>query len=101
VTRRSPQELTQLVHAWCGGNRAALDTPMALVYGELLKLAHRYMLRERPGHLLQSSALVNEAYLQLIESSQVQWRDWDLAKTWLYRGMRDEEKRWIRNGGGR
>jgi len=75
VTRQSPQEVTQLLHAWCRGDKEALDKLMPLVYDELHRLAHRYMLREKAGHVLQTTALVNEAYLQLIDASQVKWQD--------------------------
>ncbi|MGA2260705.1 MAG: sigma-70 family RNA polymerase sigma factor [Acidobacteriota bacterium] len=65
----------QLLHAWCRGEQAAFDRLMPLVYDELRRLAHRYMVRERAGHVLQTTALVNEAYLQLIDANQVQWQD--------------------------
>jgi hypothetical protein len=63
----SPQEVTQLLIDWTNGSQAARDELMPLVYDELRRLAHRYMGRERPGHTLQTSALVNEAYLRLID----------------------------------
>src|SRR4029434_1199867 len=68
-----PQEITQLLLAWRGGDQMALDQLMPLVYRELRRLAHRLMSRERPGCVLQTTALVNEAYLRLVDSSQVQW----------------------------
>jgi RNA polymerase sigma-70 factor (ECF subfamily) len=71
----SPYEVTQLLRAWSGGDRAALDQLMPLVYDELHRLAHRYLKRERAGHVLQTTALVNEAYLQLIDAKKVKWRD--------------------------
>ncbi len=71
----SPHEVTHLLQAWCGGDQAALDKLVPLVYDELHRLAHIYMVRERPGHTLQTSALVNEAYLRLIDAHQVQWQD--------------------------
>jgi len=71
----SPYEVTQLLRAWSRGDRAALDKLMPLVYDELHRLAHRYMKRERAGHVLQTTALVNEAYLQLIDVKTVKWRD--------------------------
>src|SRR2546421_11990159 len=64
-----------LLQNWCRGDRAALDKLIPLVYDELHRLAHIYMVRERPGHTLQTSALVNEAYLRLIDASQVEWKD--------------------------
>ena len=69
----SPQEITQLLLAWRGGDATALDQLMPLVYAELRRLAHHFMDHERPGHLLQTTALVNEAYLRLIGSSRVEW----------------------------
>jgi len=72
---QAPQEVTQLLHAWRDGDESALDKLMPLVYKELHRLAHHYMLGERRGHLLQTSALVNEAYLQLIDAREVEWQD--------------------------
>jgi len=69
----SSQEITQLLLAWRGGDQAALDQLIPLVHQELRRLAHRFMHQERPGHLLQTTALVNEAYLRLVDSSRVQW----------------------------
>jgi len=66
----SPQEVTQLLRAWSGGEESALDKLVPLVYGELHRMARRYMARERPGNTLQVTALVNEAYLKLIHSPQ-------------------------------
>src|SRR6267143_384725 len=71
----SPQEVTQLLIDWSRGDQAALDSLMPLVYEELRRLAHRYMRRERVGHTLQTTALINEAYLRLIEQQQVQWHN--------------------------
>ena len=68
-------ELTGLLQAWRSGDRAALDRLVSLVHAELHRLAHHYMARERPGHTLQTSALVNEVYLRLVDASQVDWRD--------------------------
>ena len=75
MTRQSPQEVTQLLHAWCRGEGAALDKLIPLVYDELHRLAHLHMRREKPGHILQTSALVHEAYLQLVDAARVQWQD--------------------------
>ena len=71
----SPQEVTQLLIDWSRGDQAALDSLMPLVYEELRQLAHRYMRRERVGHTLQTTALINEAYLRLIEQQRVQWHN--------------------------
>lgn len=68
----SPKNLTQLLLAWSNGNQAALEELTPLVHEELRRLAHHYMSRERPDHTLQTTALVNEAYLRLIEQKHVQ-----------------------------
>lgn len=71
----SPHEVTSLLTAWSDGDQTALDRLTPLVYGELRKLAHRYMSRERPGHMLQTTALVNEAYLRLVDQKDVNWQN--------------------------
>jgi len=71
----SPQQVTQLLVAWGGGDSAALDELMPLVYEELRRLAHQCMRRERPGHTLQTSALVNEACLRLVDQKNIHWQD--------------------------
>jgi len=71
----SPHELTQLLIAWGNGDEAAREELMPLVYGELHRLAHGYMGKERLDHTLQTSALVNEAYLRLIDQKKVQWQN--------------------------
>jgi len=75
MTGKSQHEVTQLLHAWRGGDRVALEKLMPVVYAEMHRLAHIYMIRERPGHTLQTSALVNEAYLRLIDANRVDWQD--------------------------
>ncbi|HET8677000.1 MAG TPA: sigma-70 family RNA polymerase sigma factor [Blastocatellia bacterium] len=75
MTSPSPDEVTQLLLDWGSGDKAALDKLMPLVYEELRRLAHRYMGRERPGHTLQTTAIVNEAYLRLIDQRNVQWQN--------------------------
>jgi RNA polymerase sigma factor (TIGR02999 family) len=75
VTEPSTHEVTQLLVAWSAGDEAALEKLTPLVYQELRRLAKRYMARENPGHTLQPTALVNEAYLRLIEQKHVQWRN--------------------------
>ena len=70
-----PQEVTQLLVAWSNGDRVARDQLMSVVYPELHRLAHHYMKRESPGHTLQTSALVNEAFLRLVDQREVQWRN--------------------------
>src|SRR4026208_1026692 len=71
----SSQDVTQLLLVWSQGDASALDRLMPLVHAELHRLARRYMGGERPGHTLQATALVNEAYLRLIDSSRVQWQN--------------------------
>jgi RNA polymerase sigma factor (TIGR02999 family) len=71
----SAQDVTQLLLAWGNGDQAAFEQLMPLVYEELRKQAQRYMRQQRPGHTLQATALVNEAYLQLIRSDQVRWQN--------------------------
>ncbi len=69
----TPDDLTALLHAWRKGDEVARDKLMSLVYDELRRLAASYLRRERTGHTLQPTALVHEAYLQLIDQSQVSW----------------------------
>jgi RNA polymerase sigma factor (TIGR02999 family) len=71
----APENVTSLLVAWGNGEEAARDELMPLVYEELRRLAHRYMVRERPGHTLQTSGLVNEAYLRIVDQSQVHWQN--------------------------
>ena len=70
----SPHEVTLLLVAWSDGDEAAREQLVPLVYDELHRLAHQYMNRERPGHTLQTSALVNEAFLRLIDQKDVHWQ---------------------------
>lgn len=69
------EDVTQLLRAWSGGDQTALEKLTPIVYAELRRLAHRYMKRERPGHSLQTTALVNEAYLRLVDYRHMQWQD--------------------------
>lgn len=71
----SPREVTELLLAWGSGDEAALERLMPIVYDELRRLAHRHMGGERHGHVLQTTALVNEAYLRLVDSSRVRWQN--------------------------
>jgi len=71
----SPNEVTQLLVDWGKGDQGALDQLIPLVYDELRRLAGRYMRRESQGHTLQTSALVNEAYLRLVDQKNVQWQN--------------------------
>ncbi|HTQ54950.1 MAG TPA: sigma-70 family RNA polymerase sigma factor [Bryobacteraceae bacterium] len=67
-------EATRLLQSWSKGNTRALDRLIPLVYDELHSLAAQYLRRERPGHTLQPTALVNEAYLRLVDQRDVQWQ---------------------------
>jgi RNA polymerase sigma factor (TIGR02999 family) len=71
----SPQQVTELLLAWSQGDETALEKLIPLVHGELRRLAKRYMARERAGHTLQTTALINEAYLRLINSKNVRWQN--------------------------
>jgi RNA polymerase sigma factor (TIGR02999 family) len=68
-------DVTQLLQAWSAGDERALDKLMPLVYRELHRLAQRYMRHEHPGHTLQATALVNEAYLRLVEAGKVNFQN--------------------------
>jgi RNA polymerase sigma factor (TIGR02999 family) len=72
---QSPQDVTQLLHNWRNGDSQALERLLPLVYDELRRIASRYMKRERAGHTLQTTALVNEAYLRLVGQQNVAWQD--------------------------
>ena len=71
----APAEVTQLLIAWSNGDQAARERLMALVYEELHRLARRYMRNESPGHTLQTSALVNEAFIRLVDQRNVHWQN--------------------------
>ena len=71
----SSENVTELLVAWSDGDEAALDRLTPLVYNELHRLARRYMRREHPGHTLQTSALVNEAYIRLVHQKDVRWQN--------------------------
>ena len=75
MTRASREEVTGLLQAWSDGDQAALEELMPLVYAELHRLAKRYMGHEHEGHTLQTSALVNEAYLRLVDVHGVRWQN--------------------------
>jgi RNA polymerase sigma factor (TIGR02999 family) len=72
---RVPDDVSALLRAWTGGDQRALDRLTPIVYGELHRLAHYYLKRERAGHSLQTTALVNEAYLRLVDYKRMQWQD--------------------------
>ncbi len=69
-----PQEVSQLLLDWSDGDREALDKLIPVVYQELRRLAHHYMRQERAGHTLQTTALVNEAYMRLADYKRTRWQ---------------------------
>lgn len=106
MTSKSPHQVTQLLVAWSEGNQAALDELMPLVERELHRLAHHYMRRENAGQTLQTTALVNEAYLRLIEQKHVHWKNrahfFALSAELMRRILVDlaRKRRYAKRGGG-
>lgn len=74
MTTPPPEEVSQLLLDWSDGDQAALDKLIPVVYQEMRRLAHQYMRRERPGHTLQTTALVNEAYMRLAGYKRMRWQ---------------------------
>ena len=105
-TSPSSIEVTQLLLDWSSGDQSALERLTPLVHGELRRLAHHYMSRERPGHSLQTTALVNEAYLKLIDQKHVQLKDraqfFALAATLMRHILVDHarSRQYLKRGGG-
>lgn len=75
MSHSSPPTITQLLVAWNHGDQDALDQLTPMVYRELRRLAHGYLAGERQGHVLQTTALVNEAFVRLIDWQQVEWQN--------------------------
>ncbi|MGH9754095.1 MAG: sigma-70 family RNA polymerase sigma factor [Blastocatellia bacterium] len=75
MTTPTPHEITQLLVAWSDGDEQSLASLMPLVYEELRRLASRHLGRERAGHTLQTTALVHEAYLRLVDQKETRWRN--------------------------
>lgn len=75
MIKESSQQITLLLLDWRNGNKEALDELMPIVYEELRRLAKYYMRGQRAGNTLQTTALVNEAYLRLVDASQIKWKD--------------------------
>ncbi len=75
MDEKAPSQITQMLVDWSEGNQAALERMTPLVYGEPHRLAHHYMNRERAGHTLQTSALVNEAFMRLVDQRNVKWNN--------------------------
>jgi RNA polymerase sigma factor (TIGR02999 family) len=101
-----PQDVTKLLLAWNDGDQVARDELMSVVYQELRRLAHHYMRRESPGHTLQTSGLVNEAFLRLVDQRDVQWRNrahfFGIAAQMMRRILVDyaRSRRYAKRGGG-
>lgn len=102
----SPSEVSALLHAWRGGDRAALDKLVPLVYGELRRLAHRYLVQERECQSLQSTALIHEAYIRLADLNRIEWRDrahfFAIAARFMRRILVDRARAraYLKRGGG-
>ena len=75
LQQRSSNQVTELLGRWRGGDREALDSLIPLVYNELRQIARHYLRSERPGHTLQSTALVHEAYVRMISQDLPQWQN--------------------------
>jgi len=75
ATARTPPQVTELLAAWRDGNSSALDQLVPLIEGELRRLARLYLRRERAGHVLQTTALVNEAFVRLLKWQDVSWQN--------------------------
>jgi RNA polymerase sigma factor (TIGR02999 family) len=71
----STHQITQLLKGWGNGDQAARDELIPLVYEELRRMAHQHMRKERPGHTLQTSALVHEAFVRLVDQREIQWQN--------------------------
>ena len=102
----SPPDVTQLLVNWGNGDQAALDELLPLVNDELRRLARGYLRRENPGHTLQPTALVNEAYLRLIDQQNVHWHNrahfFGIAAQLMRRILIDHARRYqyAKRGGG-
>jgi RNA polymerase sigma-70 factor, ECF subfamily len=75
MTTPAPHEVTQLLLAWSKGDQAARDQLMPLVYEELRRMAKRHMDRQKPDHTLQTTALIHEAYLRLVDQKEARWQN--------------------------
>jgi RNA polymerase sigma-70 factor, ECF subfamily len=103
---QSSKQITRLLVAWSEGDESALDHLAPLIHAELHRLAHHYMSRERPGHLLQTSALINEAYIRLIDWKNVRWQNrahfFGVAAQLMRRILVDfaRDRQYVKRGGG-
>lgn len=102
----SPKSITELLVEWRDGDETALDRLMPLVYEELRRLARYYMRGERPGHTLQTAALVNEAYLRLVDHKGMRWQNrahfYAVASQAMRRILVDHarSRQYLKRGGG-
>lgn len=105
IMAASSEEITQLLVAWGKGDQDALEQLMPLVYAELHRLAHRHIRKERPGHTLQTSALLNEAFLRLVDQRNVSWKSrahfFAIAAQMMRRILVDyaRSRRYLKRGG--
>jgi RNA polymerase sigma-70 factor (ECF subfamily) len=105
MTQRSHQ-VTKLLKDWSDGDQSVPDQLIPVVYEELHRLAHRYMRREKPGHTLQTSALVNEAYVRLVDQNNIQWESrahfFGIAALLMRRILVDQarQRNCVKRGGG-
>ena len=97
LTTPGPHEVTKLLKQWSEGDQTALDQLIPLVHDELHRLARHHMRREGPGHILQTSALINEAYLRLVDQPQIRWENrahfFGIAARLMRRILVDEARR--------
>ncbi|HSE32448.1 MAG TPA: sigma-70 family RNA polymerase sigma factor [Pyrinomonadaceae bacterium] len=106
MSEHSPDNISELLVAWGGGDESALERLMPLVYDESKRLAHRYMRGERTGHTLQTTALVNEAYLRLAKWKDVHWQNrahfFAVSAQMMRRILVDfaRERQYLKRGGG-
>ena len=106
MSRLSSQELTRLLLAWREGEQAALEKLVPIVHQELRRLAHAYMRGERKDHTLQTTALINEAYLRLLDCREMEWQDrahfFAISAKMMRRILVDyaRSRRYLKRGGG-
>lgn len=106
MSESGSQEITRLLTAWGQGEPAALERLIPLVHAELRRIARRYMGRENPGHTLQTIALVNEAYIRLVEGKPVSWQNrahfFAVSAQLMRRILVDSarSRRYLKRGGG-
>src|ERR1041385_8357014 len=102
----SPSQITELLISWCNGDESALEALAPLVERELHRIAHSYMRRERPGHVLETTALVNEAFIRLVNQDRVRWQNrahfFGVAARMMRRILSNyaRDRRRLRRGGG-